>query len=81
MNSNVSTFEEMGQLALIITMGENELARDIVTKAAGCKVELDHLNLRIGVYDRVPIQMWRLLGKGMATSCLNLGNDLIQPPH
>ena len=78
MNSNVRTFEELGSLASTFTLGQDNLAQEIITKAAGCKVELKHLERRIKIYDLVPIVLWPMLGRKMANSCLNVGNDLIQ---
>lgn len=78
MGSNILTFEELGSLASAFTMGHDKLAQEILTQAAGCKIELQHLERRIRIYDLVPISMWRMLGRGMAGTCLNSGNDLIQ---
>lgn len=78
MRNNIRTFDELGSLAAALTIGEDQLALEIVTKAAGCNVELAHLSRRIWIYDHVPISLWRALGKNMANNCLNIGNDLIQ---
>jgi len=78
MGSNVSIFEQLGSLSWAYTMGRDQLALEIVTKAAGCKLALVHLQRRIRIYDLVPVSMWRLLGKRFASDVLYSGNDLIQ---
>lgn len=78
MDSNVLTFGTLGTLSWNYTMGHDNLALEIITKAAGCKLGLVYLHRRIRIYDSVPVYMWRLLGRKFATNILYSGNDLIQ---
>ena len=78
MDNNVLTFDELGSLCWNYSMGEDALALEIVTKAAGCKLGLVHIQRRILVYSLVPVSMWRLLGRRFAEGILYSGNDLIQ---
>ena len=78
MDINVLKFDRLGSLCWNYSMGEDPLALNIVTKAAGCKTTLIHLQRRIRIYDWVPVSTWPLLGRKFADSVLFNGNDLIQ---